>query len=75
VLVTVAASRLKAHDVADPQDEVGGTKSAVFVETSNVEGLPNDLQIISSGPGNKLSTKRLATFALDSGAWKLQSIH
>jgi len=75
VVVTVATSHLKAHDVGDPQDEAGGTKGAVFVEASNVEGLPNDLQIISTGPGNQLSIKRMASFALDSGAWKLQSIH
>jgi hypothetical protein len=26
-------------------------------------------------PGNKLSTKRTATFALEAGAWKLESIN
>jgi hypothetical protein len=74
VVTTVAASHLKAHDVKDPQDEVGGTKSVVFTEGESLDGVPAPLQDIAHNPGNKLSTKRTATFALDGGAWKLQSI-
>jgi hypothetical protein len=30
---------------------------------------------MADGAGNKLSSKHMATFALDGGAWKLQSIN
>ncbi len=75
VVVTVAANHLKAHDMSDPQDDLGGTKSASYVETVSLEGVPNDVQIMANGIGNKLSNKHLATFVLDAGAWKLQSIN
>lgn len=75
VVLTVKANHLKAHDVGDPQDDVGGTKTASYVETVSLEGVPNDLQIMSNGPGNRLSSRHIATFALDAGAWKLQSIN
>jgi len=75
VVTTVAKNHLKAHDVKDPQDEVGGTKSAVFNEAVDLTGVPPALQDMAHNPGNRLSTKRTATFALDGGAWKLQSIN
>lgn len=75
VVVTVAPHPLKAHDLGDPQDEVGGAKSVSFVESPSLEGVPNPLQLISSEPGNKLSTRHIATFVVDGGAWKLQSIN
>jgi hypothetical protein len=74
-VVTLAANHLKAHDVSDPQDEVGGTKSASYVETVSLDGVPNDLQVMADGPGNRLSSRHVATFALDGGAWKLQSVN
>jgi len=74
VVVTVAANHLKAHDVQDPQDDVGG-KGASFTEAVNLDGVPDALQQIAHNPGNKLSSKRQAEFALDGGAWKLVSIH
>jgi len=74
VVVTTAANHLKVRDVQDPQDEVGGTKSVVFTEAVNLDGVPSGLQDIAHNPGNKLSTKKTATFALDGGAWKLVSI-
>jgi hypothetical protein len=74
VVTAVATNHLKAHDVKDPQDEVGGTKSAVFTEAVSLDGLPSALQDIAHDPGNKLSTKRTATFTLENGAWKLSSI-
>ena len=74
-IVTVAANHLKAQDLGDPQDELGGTKSVSYVETVSLEGVPTDLKVISDGVGNKLSGKHLATFVLDSGAWKLQGIN
>jgi hypothetical protein len=75
VVTSVATNHLKAHDVKDPQDEVGGTKSAVFTEAVSLDGVPAPLQDIAHDPGNKLSTKRTATFTLDGGAWKLSSIN
>jgi hypothetical protein len=75
VVTTVATNHLKAHDVKDPQDEVGGTKAAVYTEAVDLTGVPPALQDMAHNPGNKLSTKRTATFALDGNAWKLQSIN
>jgi hypothetical protein len=74
ILVTTAANHLKARDVKDPVDEVGGTKSVVFTEAVSLDGVPGALQDIAHNPGNKLSGKKTATFALDGGAWKLVSI-
>jgi hypothetical protein len=74
VVTTVATNHLKAHGVQDPQDEVGGTKSAIFTEAVSLDGVPPALQDIAHNPGNKLSTKRTATFTLDGGAWTLSSI-
>ncbi|MGA3009386.1 MAG: hypothetical protein ABSD72_03920 [Terracidiphilus sp.] len=75
VIVTLATHPVKVHDVGDPQDEVGGTKSVSFVETPSLDGVPNPLQSISAGPGNKLSNRHIATFVVDGGAWKLQGIN
>jgi hypothetical protein len=69
----VAANHLKARDVKDPQDDTGG-KGASFTESVNLDGVPGPLQDIAHNPGNKLSHKRQAEFALDGGAWKLASI-
>jgi hypothetical protein len=75
MVVTVAANHLKAQDLGDPQDDLGGTKTVSYVETVSLEGVPADLKIMSNGGGNRLSSKHMATFALDAGAWKLQSIN
>ena len=74
IVVSVASNHLKARDVQDPQDEVGGTKSAVFTEAVSLDGVPGPLQDIAHNPGNKLSGKKTATFAIDGGAWKLTNI-
>jgi hypothetical protein len=74
VVVALAANHLKARDVQDPQDDVGG-KGASFTEAVNLDGVPGPLQDIAHNPGNKLSSKKTATFGLDGGAWKLQSIN
>jgi hypothetical protein len=74
VVVTVAANHLKAKDVQDPQDEAGGTKTAVYTEAVNLDGVPGALADIAHNPGNKLGSKKTATFALDGGAWNLNSI-
>jgi hypothetical protein len=74
IVTTVATNHLKARDVKDPQDDVGGTRSVVFTEAQSLDGVPGPLQDIAHNPGNKLSTRRTATFSLDGGVWKLQSI-
>jgi hypothetical protein len=73
IATTVAANHLKAKDVQDPQDDAGG-KGASFTEAVDLTGVPAPLQDIAHNPGNRLSTKRQAEFALDGGAWKLVSI-
>jgi len=75
VVETVAANHLKARDLNDPQDDLGGTKTVSYVESVSLEGVPTDLKIMADGIGNKLSSKHIATFALESGAWKLQGIN
>lgn len=74
VVTTVVANHLKAKDVKEPQDEVGGTKSAVFNEVIGMDGVPDPLQKMARERQTKVSTKRTATFALSNGAWTLQSI-
>jgi hypothetical protein len=74
VMTTVATNHLKAREVQDPQDVVGGTKTAVFTEAVSLDGVPSALQDIAHDPGNQLSTKRTATFTLEGGVWKLSSI-
>jgi hypothetical protein len=74
IVVSVASNHLKARDVQDPQDELGSTKSAVYSEAVNLDGVPGPLQDIAHNPGNKLSGKKTATFAIDGGAWKLTNI-
>lgn len=74
-VISVATNHLKAKDVKDPQDEVGGTKSVIYTESVSLDGVPPALQDIAHNPGNQLSVKRTATFAVDGGAWKLQSIN
>jgi len=72
-IVTVATSHKKAHVTGDPQDDVNSTKTVSYTENVNLEGLPNDLKAMAGGIGNRLSSSHVATFALDGGAWKLQS--
>ena len=74
-VVTVAANHLKAHVMTDPRDDVGGTKIVEYDANVSLDGVPSELQTMASGVGNRLSSKHLATFALDGGAWKLQSIN
>jgi hypothetical protein len=75
VVTTVATNHLKARVVKDPQDEVGGTKSVVYNESVSLDGVPATLQDMAHDQGNRLSTTRTATFTLENGAWKLDSIN
>jgi hypothetical protein len=71
---TIATNHLKAKDAQDPQNDSDGTKTVAFNESVSLDGVPAPLQDIAHNPGNRLSTKRTATFTLDNGVWKLQSI-
>lgn len=69
---TVALNHLKARDLGDIQD-VGPTKVVPYYEDV-VLNVSNSLSTIAHEPGNELSTRRQATFVLENGAWRLQSI-
>jgi hypothetical protein len=73
-VTTVAANHLKAHDMGQLQDDSDTAKSGKYTEGVNLTGVPDALQQIAHNPGNKLSSKREADFALDGSVWKLQSI-
>jgi len=75
IVTTVATDHLKARDVKDPQDDGTGAKTAIFNEAVSLNGVPAPLAEIAHNPGNKLSTKKTATFVVDGGNWKLQSIN
>ncbi len=70
---TVALNHLKARSLGEVQD-VGPTKVVSYYEDVILAGVPDALLTIAHNPGNELSTHRQATFVLDNGAWKLQSI-
>ena len=78
VLLTLAATHLKARDLKDVQDTtipgVSTAKEVEFSELVNLDGVPAPLADLAHDPGNKLSTKRQAEFTLDGGVWKLHSI-
>lgn len=72
-ITTVAKNHLKADDLGDVQDQSGGTKMVTYDEDVVWTGVPAPLQGIGHNPGNQLSTRRTAIFALQNGAWTLQS--
>lgn len=77
VVVTLVTHHLKARDLTDPQDEVlPGVKTAKgvdYTEAVDLDGVPTPLQDIAHNPGNQLSVRRHADFALENGVWKLHS--
>jgi len=73
VISTVATTHLKARDLQELQDEVGG-KSVVYSESVGLEGVPDALANIAHNASNKLASKHTADFVIDGGAWKLKSI-
>jgi hypothetical protein len=73
-VTTVTTNHLKAKGIGEIQDQAGGTKVVDYTEEVVLAGLPDPLLGIAHNPGNKLSTKRTATFVLSGGAWTLQSI-
>lgn len=78
VVMTVAANHLRAHDMGDLQDEVlpgsATAREGKFTEGVNLTGVPQVLDDIAHHPGNKLSSRKQADFALENGAWVLKSI-
>lgn len=77
-MVTVQANHLRAHDLGDITDEmlsgVDTAKGADFTEGVDLTGVPDTLQQIAHNPGNRLSAKRHADFALVNGAWTIHSV-
>ena len=78
VMTTVAANHLKAKDMGDLTDEmIAGADTAKvgkYTEAVNLTSVPQVLQDLAHNPGNKLSTKKEADFALVNGAWTLKAI-
>ena len=78
VVTTVAANHLKAKDMGDLQDEMlpgsDTAKAGKYTEVVNLTGAPQVLQDIAHHPGNKLSDRKQADFALENGAWVLKRI-
>jgi hypothetical protein len=78
-VTTVATAHPKVKDVQEPQDDivpgVDTAKSAVFTQNVDLTGLPEPLQTIAHNPGNVLSSRRHADFALDGGNWKVHDVH
>jgi len=77
-MVTMQANHLRARDVGEIQDEtvagVDTAKGASFTEGVDLTGVPDVLQQIAHTPGNQLSVKRHADFALTNGAWPVHGI-
>ncbi len=78
IVTTVAANHLQARDLKDVQDEtlpgVSTAKGVEYREAVKMDGVPEPLVDIAHNPGNQLSIRRMADFALENGAWKLHSI-
>jgi len=74
VVQTVAANHMKAKEMKPLQDD-GSGKSAEVVEAVNLDGVPDAPQEIAHHPGNRLSTKRQASFSYEGGAWKLAGVN
>jgi len=73
IVVPLVASKLKVRNPGDVQT-IADTRTVTYMEDIDVSNLPAPLQAIADNPSNKLSTKRMATFTLENGAWTLQSI-
>lgn len=69
------ANHLKAKNIADPQDDMNGAKSVQFDEVTSLENVPDPLQTMARHTSTRISARRTATFVLDNGAWKLQSVN
>lgn len=74
VVNPVTANHLKAENASEPQDDMG-TKTVHYDEVTSLEGVPDPLQQMARDSSTRVSVRRTATFVLDNGAWKLQSIN
>jgi len=77
-VTTIAANHLKAREMGDISDTtvvgVDTAKAGKFNEVVDLTGAPDVVQKIAHNPGNSLSEKRTAEFALVNGAWTLHEI-
>jgi hypothetical protein len=77
-VTTVAANHLNAKDLGSIDDTtvvgVDTAKAVKFNEAVDLTGVPQLVQDIAHNPGNSLSEKRTAEFALVNGAWTLHEI-
>jgi hypothetical protein len=78
VVTTATVNHLKAKDMGDVSDEAMAgqdtAKSGKYTEAVNFAGVPQVLQDLAHSPGNKLSMKKEADFALLNGSWTLKTI-
>jgi hypothetical protein len=75
VVNPVVANHLKAKNAGDPADDMAGTKTVPYDEVTSLEGVPDPVQQMARLSNTKISMRKAATFVLDNGAWKLQSIN
>jgi hypothetical protein len=73
-VTSLATVKLKADDLGDVTDS-GDNKTVSFNEQLDLSPLPAPLAEMAHNPGNRLSTKKTATFVLNNGTWALQSIN
>jgi hypothetical protein len=73
-LTTIAPKHPKAHDFGDVESVGDTTRTVPFIESVDFAGVPQPVQDLAHMPGNLLSAKRTADFALENGAWKVQSV-
>ena len=73
IVVPLVLCKLKVRNPGDVQN-IADTRTVTYMEDVDVSNLPAPLQAIADNPTNKLSSKRMATFTLDNGAWTLQSV-
>ncbi|MDR3741684.1 MAG: hypothetical protein P4L40_21910 [Terracidiphilus sp.] len=77
-VTTIASNHLKAKEMGDISDTtvvgVDTAKVAKFNEAVDWTGVPDVVQQIAHNPGNSLSEKRTAEFALENGAWVLHDV-
>jgi hypothetical protein len=76
-VATVTASHLKALNIRNIQSEIlpGASKAmgCDYDEVVDFTGVPAPLAAIGHDPGNEISVQRHADFALQNGAWVLQT--
>ncbi|WP_420237596.1 hypothetical protein ACOBR2_18660 [Telmatobacter bradus] len=74
VITSVVQTHPKARNVQPAQDAGSANKTVGYTEVVGLEGLSPALLEIVHTPGNKLSSRKTASFVLDGGAWKVDSI-